>query len=128
MTITKQVIYIHCCVCSGTICVSLISACSVHVCCLCLYNCICACVCVRSICLAHSYAHLRFTQSIVSIVTHFDVDGPCCLHGYFQDDFLLVFFSFCLCSKPSAYYYNTYGTYRYVCWLVTNNAKCVCAI
>lgn len=28
VTITKQVIYIHCCVCSGTICVSLISVCS----------------------------------------------------------------------------------------------------
>lgn len=67
-------------------------------------------------------AHLCFTQSIVSIVTHFDVDGPCCLHGYFQVDFCWFFFAYVQDLAPSAHYYNTYGTYRYmlVGWLVSN--------
>lgn len=78
-------------------------------------------------------AHLRFTQSIVSIVTHFDVDGPCCLHGYFQDDFcwfFLVVVDVAACAQDQVLIILTVhiDIRMYECWLATNNAKCACAI
>lgn len=55
------------------------------------------------------------------------------VHVVCMDIFKMIFVGFCggwccccLCSRPSAH--NTYGTYRYTCWLVTNNAKCASTI
>lgn len=95
MTATKQVIYIYCFVLKNWLCVTdfamfMLFGCGTHT----------HTHCLQSwVCITRSHARLRFTQSIVSIVTHFDVDGPCCLHGYFQDDF--CWFLSRLCSKPS---------------------------